>query len=274
MGETSSFERGLAVLRDLAVTGETTVAATAARVGLPVSTTYRYFRVLREQGYTEEDDGVYRAGPALAGLWGASSVQAHLIETGTAVLRRIVERVGETAVLIIRVGTQALCLRRVEPDKALKYTFGINELLPLYAGAGQRVLLASAPSAVVRQVLGGPLARYTDATPAREQLDAVLPAVRRNGWAVSRGELHPGSLSVAVPVFHHGEAVCSLDVAGPAARCDTREWITSAHETLLTSAAELGDSLHTWAPKAPTAPAPHPDSPDRRRPDEVTTHDS
>ncbi|MFD0601239.1 IclR family transcriptional regulator [Streptomyces aureus] len=185
MGETSSFERGLAVLRDLAVTGETTVAATAARVGLPVSTTYRYFRVLREQGYTEEDDGVYRAGPALAGLWGASSVQAHLIETGTAVLRRIVERVGETAVLIIRVGTQALCLRRVEPDKALKYTFGINELLPLYAGAGQRVLLASAPSAVVRQVLGGPLARYTDATPAREQLDAVLPAVRRNGWAVS-----------------------------------------------------------------------------------------
>ncbi|MFD0515416.1 IclR family transcriptional regulator C-terminal domain-containing protein [Streptomyces aureus] len=119
-----------------------------------------------------------------------------------------------------------------------------------------------------------PLARYTDATPAREQLDAVLPAVRRNGWAVSRGELHPGSLSVAVPVFHHGEAVCSLDVAGPAARCDTREWITSAHETLLTSAAELGDSLHTWAPKAPTAPAPHPDSPDRRRPDEVTTHDS
>jgi DNA-binding IclR family transcriptional regulator len=125
----------------------------------------------------------------------------------------------------------------------------------------------------VRQVLGGPLARYTDATPAREQLDAVLPAVRRNGWAVSRGELHPGSLSVAVPVFHHGEAVCSLDVAGPAARCDTREWITSAHETLLTSAAELGDSLHTWAPTVPTAPAPHPDSPDRRRPDEVT-HDS
>lgn len=165
MGETSSFERGLAVLRDLAVTGETTVAATAARVGLPVSTTYRYFRVLREQGYTEEDDGVYRAGPALAGLWGASSVQAHLIETGTAVLRRIVERVGETAVLIIRVGTQALCLRRVEPDKALKYTFGINELLPLYAGAGQRVLLAWAPSAVVRQVLGGP----SPGTPTRRR---------------------------------------------------------------------------------------------------------
>ncbi|MEU6659094.1 IclR family transcriptional regulator [Streptomyces sp. NPDC046821] len=258
MGESSSFERGLAVLRDLALTGETTVAATAARVGMPVSTTYRYFRILREQGYTEEDDGVYRAGPALAGLWGTSSVQAHLIETGTAVLRRVVERVGETAVLIIRVGTHALCLRRVEPDKALKYTFAINELLPLYAGAGQRVLLAWAPPAVVRQVLGGRLARYTDATPTREQLDTVLPAVRRNGWAVSRGELHPGSLSVAVPVFHHGEAVCSLDVAGPARRCDNRDWISSAHETLLASAAELGDSLNMWAPTVPPTALPAP----------------
>ena len=161
----------------------------------------------------------------------------------TNVLSAIVDQVGETAVMIVRVGTRALCLRRAEPDKALKYTFAVNQLLPLHAGAGQRTLLAWAPDAVIDQVLRSELERFTDRTPTAAELRQSLPAVRRVGWALSRGEFDAGSVSVAVPVLFGGEAVCSLNVAGPESRCGSREWVKNTVQMLHSAAADLADAL-------------------------------
>ncbi len=251
----SSLERGLALLSHVAMPGDHTATSLAEAVGLPISTTYRYLRVLREGRFVREDRGRYEPGTALVALGGTHSAQAYLAEVGPAALAGIVEAIGETAVMIIRVGTRALCLRRAEPDKALKYTFGVNQLLPLHAGAGQRVLLAWAPDAVIAQVLQGSLERYTDNTPTAEQLQQSIPAVRRVGWALSRGEFDAGSVSVAVPVLFGGEAVCSLNVAGPESRCGSREWVTHTVEVLQASAADLSDALGVWSPS--TVPTPN-----------------
>jgi DNA-binding IclR family transcriptional regulator len=181
-------------------------------------------------------------------LAGSHFAHAYLAEVGPAVLADIVRATGETAVMIIRVGTRALCLRRAEPDKALKYTFAVNQLLPLHAGAGQRVLLAWAPDALIAQVLAGDLERYTENTPTAQQLQQSIPAVRRVGWALSRGEYDAGSVSVAVPVLFAGEAVCSLNVAGPESRCGSRDWVTRTVAVLQASAAELADALRDLSP--------------------------
>ncbi|RIJ78688.1 IclR family transcriptional regulator [Nakamurella silvestris] len=240
----SSLERGLEILAAVAGAGDTTVDGVARALGLPKSSTYRYIRTLREHGYVKEDAGVYRPGPALLALGGRHLVQNHLAEVGTAVLRGIVDAVGETAVLIIRVGTQAMCLRRAEPDKAIKYTFAVNELLPLHAGAGQRMLLAWAPSDVVKQVLRqGELPRFTERTPTADQVAAGLPQIRSVGSVVSRGELDAGSVSVAVPVFVHAEMVCSLNVAGPESRCSGRAWINGTLAVLRAAADNLSAAL-------------------------------
>jgi len=256
----SSLERGLTILSEVAGAGDTTVEEVAHRLGLPVSTTYRYIRTLRESGYLSEDAGIYRPGPALLALSGRHLVQTHLAEVGTAVLQGIVDAVGETAVLIIRVGTQAMCLRRAEPDKAIRYTFAVNELLPLHAGAGQRLLLAWAPADVVKQVLGnGDLARFTERTPTVEQVTAGLGQIRQAGWVLSRGELDPGSVSVAVPVFAHSEMVCSLNVAGPESRCSSKAWLRSTLAVLRAAADNLSTALEelTARPtRQPLSPLP------------------
>jgi DNA-binding IclR family transcriptional regulator len=241
------------VISHLAEQGETTVEETAETLKLPLSTTYRYVKVLREHGFVTEVAGRYGPGPRMLALAGRHLTQTHLAEVGTGVLREIVEVVGETAVLIVRVGSRAMCLRRVEPDKAIKYTFAMNQLLPLHAGAGQRVLLAWAPPSVVQQVLTGELARYTENTPDGDQLRGLLQRTRETGWAVSRGELELGSVSVAVPVFSRGEVVCSLDVAGPESRCASKAWISRARTALLEASANLTDSLEAWA-TGPTDP--------------------
>lgn len=245
----SSLERGLALLSTVSTVGEHTAASLASDVGLPVSTTYRYLRVLREGSFVREDRGRYEPGSALIALSGNRSAQTFLAEIGPALLGDIVASIGETAVMIIRVGTRALCLRRVEPDKALKYTFAVNQMLPLHAGAGQRALLAWAPDAVIEQVLGGDLERYTDNTPTEEQLRQSIPTVRKMGWVLSRGELDAGSVSVSVPVLFGGEAVCSLNVAGPETRCGSREWVRRTVDILQASAADLVDALGAWAPQ-------------------------
>ncbi|MCG2622482.1 IclR family transcriptional regulator [Arthrobacter sp. I2-34] len=241
----TSFERGLAILAEVAADGDATVDAVAAKLGIPQSTTYRYFKTLKERGFVQEDGGRYRPGRALLELSGRRHVQSYLAEVGTAVLKDVVDAVGETAVMIIRVGTQAMCLRRAEPEKSLKYTFAVNEMLPLQAGAGQRILLAWAPADVVRQVLDRPLPRFTDNTPAADQVRSGLPQIRATGRVVSRGELDPGSVSVAVPVFCRGEVVCSLNVAGPESRCGSKAWLNSTFQALEQAARNLTESLES-----------------------------
>lgn len=257
MASESSLGRGLSLLEEVAASSEQDARSLAALVDLPLSTTYRYLRVLRERGFVRETDGCYEPGPAALALLGRHTTQAQLAELGPALLEGVVEQLGETALLIVRVGVRALCIARADPDKAVRYSFGINELLPLHAGAGQRVLLSWAPQAVVDRVLAGELPAYTQRTMSPDRLRASLPAVRQTGWAVSRGELEPGAVSVAVPVFLGGEAVCSIDLAGPDSRCGSREWVQRVVAILASTAETLTAALEARSPRTPR-PASNP----------------
>ncbi|WP_411732550.1 IclR family transcriptional regulator [Paeniglutamicibacter sp.] len=248
----SSFERGLKILAEITASGETTVDAVSLKLGIPPSSAYRYFKVLREQEFVSEEDGRYRPGRALLHMSGQHLAQSYLAEVGNAVLRSIVEQVGETAVMIVRIGDHAMCLRRAEPDKSLKYTFAVNELLPLYAGAGQRMMLAWAPPEVVRQVLAGPMTRFTPNTMGPEQILSTISQIRSTGVVLSRGELDEGSVSVAIPVFSRGEVVCSLNVAGPEGRCGSKLWIASTLKAMREAATNLTDLLQASTPNKST----------------------
>lgn len=261
MAEDSSLDRGLSILEEISAVSDHTPRSLAGAIGLPVSTTYRYLSVLRERGFVREVRSRYEPGPALLALTGRHFAQSYLAEVGPAVLGGIVDLLGETAVLIIRIGTRALCLRRAEPDKPIRYTFEVNQLLPLHAGAGQRILLTWAPGAVVQRVLDGELERFTEHTLTREQLARSIPIIRQTGWVVSRGEFDAGSVSVAVPVFFGGEAVCSLNVAGPESRCGSKAWVERVVFVLTEAATDLADGLESWAQATPAHATPQHPSP-------------
>lgn len=248
----TSFERGLSILAEVAAQGDVSVDSVAAKLSIPSSTAYRYFKALRHQNFVIEEDGRYRPGPVLLRVAGQHQAQSYLSEVGNAVLREIVDQVGETAVMIVRIGSQAMCLRRVEADKSLTYSFAVNELLPLYAGAGQRLLLAWAQPEVVHQVLAGPMTRFTPGTLNREQILAAIPHIRSSGFVLSRGELDSGSVSIAVPVVHHGEVVCSINVAGPEGTCGSKLWISSTLRVMHESANKLSQALQECTPTKST----------------------
>jgi DNA-binding IclR family transcriptional regulator len=80
------------------------------------------------------------------------------------------------------------------------------------------VLLAHAPESVQREVLGGPLQRFTDYTvvdPAR--LERILAQIRRDGVAISDRQVTDDAMSVAAPVTDAtGEVIAALSVVAKA----------------------------------------------------------
>lgn len=238
----ASFMRGLRVLISVAESGEARADQIAAEVEVPLSTVYRYLRTLRELELVEERDGSYVPGWRLLELSGQHLTHTRLVELGHSFLRELSEVTGETAVLTVRVGTQAMCLRQVESHHAIRMAFKINQLLPLHAGAGQRMLLAHAPHAVVERVLEQPLRHITDHTLDRAHVAKEIEQIRRSGFLVSHGELSEGAVAVAVPVFAAGEIVCSLTVAGPENRC-APGWVNNTRTFLQATSHRLSDVL-------------------------------
>lgn len=250
----ASFRRGLGVLVAVAEAGEARADEIAEDLGVPLSTVYRYLRTLRELDLVEERDRSYVPGWRLLELAGQDVARTRLVEFGHAVLRELSRSTGETAVLTVRAGRRALCLRQVEAQHPDRLAFRIGQLLPLYAGAGQRVLLAHAPDAVIDQVLGQPRWQGTDRSRPAALVRRELAEIRTAGFVVSRGELNVGAVAVAVPVIADGEVVCALTVAGPQERC-VPPWHTSTRAALQVAAGQLAAVLETGrAEPAPRGP--------------------
>lgn len=241
-GALSSFERGLRILVQVAERGEAAAEELALSLDVPLSSVYRYLKTLRSFELVEEHDGRYIPGWKLLELSGQHFAHTRLAEVASTVLLDLVDKTGETAVLTVRVGQQAMCLRQEESRHPLRYAFRINQLLPLYAGAGQRLLLAFAPASVVRGVLAQPPQKYTEGTLTTERLRDDLDRIRRTGVAESHGELTSGAVAIAMPVSAAGEVLGALTLAGPESRCDQR-WRKRARRVLLEATRTLGNAL-------------------------------
>lgn len=241
-GAGASFQRGLRVLICVAESGEARADQVAEETELPLSTVYRYLRTLRSMDLVEERDGSYVAGWRLVEIAGQHLTHTRLVELGHSFLRDLSEATGETAVITVRVGTQAMCLRQVESHQPIRMAFKINQLLPLYAGAGQRMLLAHSPGPVIERVVGQPLRHITGGTLDRAHVLKEIEEIRRNGFVVSHGELADGAVAVSVPVFANGEVACSLTVAGPEGRC-SGAWVRRARTSLRATSQQLAEVL-------------------------------
>ncbi|MEO6879434.1 MAG: IclR family transcriptional regulator [Mycobacteriaceae bacterium] len=238
----ASFVRGLNVLIAVAELGEARADEIAVDVDVPLSTVYRYLRTLCELQLVEERDGSYVQGWRWIELSGREVAHTRLVELGHSFLREIAECTGETAVLAVRAGNHAVCLRQVESHHPMRMAFKIGQLLPLDAGAGQRMLLAHAPAAVVEHVLAEPVPHATGRPRSRSTIARELEQVRRQRFLVSHGELSDGAVAVSVPVFADGEIACSLTAAGPENRCDAA-WQATARSVLVELGGRLSNAL-------------------------------
>src|SRR4051812_39481420 len=180
-----TLDRGLRALEVLAERPEgITVSELAAALGTHRTGVYRLLGPLVDHHLAvRTDDGRYvlAAGPIQL----AAAVKPRLRDVALPVLQRLADDLRATAALTIRDGEEAVVALVVpprEPRMHIAYRVGMRH--PLTQGSPGHVLLAARP-------------------PASSEWENITVA-RRQGYAVSRGELFPGATGVAAAVESPG----------------------------------------------------------------------
>lgn len=232
--EDTSFARGLRVFLTIADRGEIRADELGTLLETPLSTVYRYLRTLTEFGFVERTEGGYRLGPRMHLTGGATVSSEELIRHADPVLRMLVAEAGETAVISRRVGLTAVCLHEVQSTHALRVTCEPGTATPLVAGAIAKVLLAYAPD----DIQGDVLADASHAVALRRD----LAMVRSEGIARSEGELHSGTVAMAVPILRDDGIVAAIGLIAPAERA-TLPWRARAGRLLGDGASGITGAL-------------------------------
>lgn len=242
----SSVDRAAQLLLALAEMPDTGVTDLAERTGCTKSLTFRLLFTLEQSGLVRKDPErrTYTLGYRALLLGDQSRRQSRLITAAEPLLAELSEQTRENALLLVREQLHSICVAMRASPQPLRIFAAVGRLGPLHAGGGPKVLLAWAPQEVRAQVISGALEAYTEMSiKDAAALDQTLEAIRRDGYAVSIGELDPNIFSVAAPVRDHsGAVVAALSVNGPTARLDdpVREAIRQA---VLLAAARLSEYL-------------------------------
>ncbi len=199
-----------------------TVKNIADGIKVPLPTAYRLVRVLTQFGLLErsEQAGRYRLGRMLLDFAGGFRQRLNIPTVAKPQIEKLARVSGETVQLTLRNGDHGTCILVIESQSTLRVAPETGRLLPLHAGASVQALLAFLPDDERRHVLEGLLTSFTPHTlTASDKLLRRLQIIKRQGYAVSRGEVYPGAMGIAAPIFDaDGRVIASLAVSGPILR--------------------------------------------------------
>jgi DNA-binding IclR family transcriptional regulator len=203
-------------------TPELTLSELARRADISLPTAHRRARELLEWGALERgSDGSFHIGLR---LWEVASLAPRglaLREAAMPFLEDLYEVSRENVQLAVREGLELVFVERIAGRHAVPVLTRVGGRFALHATGVGLVLLANAPADVQEAVLSAPLRAYTKKTvtdPVR--LREMLAAVRRNGYAVSDGQVTLDALSVAAPITGPDGVVAAVSLV---VRTDTAQ---------------------------------------------------
>ncbi|HVY21477.1 MAG TPA: IclR family transcriptional regulator [Bauldia sp.] len=185
---------------------------------LPRTTVYRILNTLQFHDIVRRSsDGTYRLGSRLLALAARAVSEGNeydLAAISLPHLRRLAQETGEGCKVSIIDGGEILVVAAVDGPREYALTVVAGQRLPVHAGAGGKVLLASLPKEELSSRLSGSLARYTGKTHTDARKLAVeLAKVKRQGWAFDSGEYAPSINALAAPIpDRSGLAIGALSV--------------------------------------------------------------
>lgn len=224
----------------------------AAATGLAKSTTSRLLLALERNGLVRRDQaGRFRPGEVFIRFAWRGGAEAGLIEVAQPYLDKLGDATGETINLGVERDGMVEQIAQVDSAYVIGATNWVGRPVPLHCAALGKVLLAYGAA----QLPPGRLERRTLRTvTSRASLAAELAEVRERGYAITDGELEPGLVAIAAPVFRDGGAVvAALSVSGPATRLTAGRLADAAGECAAQAAALSGALGHQPDGRQPQA---------------------
>lgn len=219
-------KRALELIEHVAASGEpVSLSELARQVDLPKSSAHALARTLADEGYLLRDDrGAYSLGPRLLSLLGRLPQRFELPRVARPLMQKLVEDLGETAILGVRQGHEIIYIEQVEAPQMIRYVAPLGEPRPLHCTSIGKTLLAHMDPAEADALLrGARLERFTEhTTTTLKGLKAELAEIREQGYAVNHEESMAGIAAIAVPVREGGAAggrvIAGLSMTGPSSR--------------------------------------------------------
>lgn len=225
----SAAARALTILEMVARADEPVASADLApKLGLPKATAHRLAALLEHLGFLQREPGTKRfiVGPKLTMM--ALDALIHSPRRGErhAILRALVEEVGETCNVTMLDGDAVVYLDRVESHWPLRTHFQPGSRVPIHCGASGKLFLSLMPARKRRSLLtAAPLKRYTEKTVVDpDKIEEELKRVRAGRVGLDVEEFLPGLIGLAVPVFDFQNRMCAtVSMHAPTARLNVEQ---------------------------------------------------
>jgi DNA-binding IclR family transcriptional regulator len=212
-----AVDRAIELLKAVAGAAQPVTAAELAQMcGLNRTTAWRLLATLEMQGMVERDPAQrYGVGYAAVALSRSPSGSAALVRVARPALERLADETGNTVTLSVARREGVRAIDQIDPPDATLVLSYLTQALPVNATSTGKLLLASLSDDELDDLLVAPLEKRTAATITDPvSLREIVHQVRRDGYAVTIGELEIGVNGVAVGVLDgHDRLVAMLSVS-------------------------------------------------------------
>ncbi|MCM2435910.1 IclR family transcriptional regulator [Agrobacterium rosae] len=177
-----------------------TIQEMAEAVGAPASTVYRTVRELMGQGFLDPSvEAHYRLGAAFIEFDRRLRISDPLIREGDPMLEDIAGAANVPCVVVLArlYRDQVICVAdRSTQGPPVMTSYERGRPMPLLRGATSKVILAQLPKARLNKIIKA----QGDGHSLKDDTVAELAATRRQGYAITRGEVDSGLIGISVPV--------------------------------------------------------------------------
>ncbi|QNI36456.1 IclR family transcriptional regulator [Edaphobacter albus] len=243
-----SLDRGLTILQAVATSRQpVTLGELSELLGVDRSSAFRLAQTLRRRGFLSTPAGRkdYILGSAIWTLSRQYDWSNMLVRVAHQELKALAQGLNETAHLAIREGRSALFIDSVHAHHVIVVAGQTGELVPLYATAHGKALLADLGEKELHHIFGADsLQKFTKTTiktiPA---LSRECVTIRDHGYATDDAEYMEGIRCVAAPIrLNTGMIVGSIGISAPASRF-LKEHYPSHSKLVMLCAKKIGQLL-------------------------------
>lgn len=209
-----------------------TLAQLAGLMQVPRSTLMRLLRSLEMHGYVLHmpAERGFVPGPRATNLALQTLRSPNMRRECRAVLRNVVEKLGESCNLTVPDAGRVLYVERVETSQPLRMHLQPGTWVPMHCTASGKLFLASLRLLERQRALANlKLTRHSPRTIVDpRELDAELVRIAKLGLGIDNEEFVRGMIAVAVPVAgKDGTPVAAIACHGPTARLSLDELMDS-----------------------------------------------
>ena len=191
----------------------------AKGAGVPTSTAYRYVKQLATAGLLVRWKGGYTLGPSIMELDLQIRECDPVIRAASEPMRTLCAQTGLNALLTKLYGNKVMTVHIESTSDTGSLAYGRGRPLPLFRGSSSKAITAFLPAAKLRRLFENGEAQGDEQLNDWESFHASMSNIRRQGFALSVGELNSGIEGISAPVFIESrQVVGSITLIGDAAR--------------------------------------------------------